>query len=232
MSSFILVVIACITLFIGHIPFAIPDLSIAHGMACVGKLAFPIFAFLVANNYLSNKSNFSKCLTRLIVFALIAQIFSTLLFFGKIKVLYFNIFFTLALGLLALRFIDKLQNRFIAFLIVGIISILAEVLNFDYGAVGILLIVSFSLSYIKPTFRTLLQIALFVALYLEKLYRYIPTLDNIRYLLFQMMFSIIGLLFPVLYRSNKDKKNKYTKLIFYCFYPLHFIVLCVVKLIA
>ena len=30
-----------------------------------------------------------------------------------ITVLYFNIFFTLALGLLALRFIDKFQNKFI-----------------------------------------------------------------------------------------------------------------------
>jgi len=95
MSSFALVIIARVTLFIGHIPFAIPDLPMAHGMACIGKLAFPIVAFLIANSYLSDKSNFSKCLTRLIVFAIIAQIFSTLLFFGKITVLYFNIFFNI-----------------------------------------------------------------------------------------------------------------------------------------
>lgn len=232
MSSFILVIIACISLFIGHIPFAIPNLSIAHGMACIGKLSFPIFAFLIANSYLSNKSNFAKCLTRLIVFALISQVFSTLLFFGKINVLYFNIFFTLALGLISLRFIDKFRNKFIAFFITGIISILAEFLNFDYGAIGILLIVSFSLSNIKPTYRTLLQIALFLALYLEKLYRYVLTLANVRYLLFQLMFSIIGLLFPVLYRNHKNEKTKYTKLIFYCFYPLHFIILCLIKLVA
>lgn len=160
------------------------------------------------------------------------KFFSTLLFFGKITVLYFNIFFTLALGLLALRFIDKFQNKFIAFVIVAILSVLAEVLKFDYGAIGVLLVVSFNILNNKPTYRTLLQIGLFLALYLEKLYRYILTLANLRYLLFQFMFSIIGLLFPVLYRSNKDKKTKYTKLIFYCFYPLHFIVLCAVKLIA
>lgn len=232
MSSFTLVIIACITLFIGHIPFAIPDLSFAHGMACIGKIAFPIFAFLIANSYLSNKSGFSKCLTRLVVFAIVAQIFSTLLFFGKITVLYFNIFFTLALGLLALRFIDKIQNKFIAFVIVSILSVLAEVLNFDYGAIGVLLVVSFNLLNNKLTYRTLLQIGLFLALYLEKLYRYILTLANLRYLLFQFMFSIVGLLFPVLYKSNNDKKSKYTKLIFYCFYPLHFVILCAVKLFA
>lgn len=232
MSSLTLVIIACVTLFIGHIPFAIPDLSIAHGMACVGKLSFPIFAFLIANSYLSNRSNFSKCLTRLIVFAVISQVFSTLLFFGKITVLYFNIFFTLALGLLALRFMDKLQNKFVAIVIVGILSVLAEVLKFDYGAIGILLVVSFNVLNNKPTYKTLLQICLFLALYLEKLYRYILTLTNLRYLLFQFMFSIIGLLFPVLYRSCNDKKSKYTKLIFYCFYPLHFIVLCLVKLLV
>ena len=133
----------------------------AHGMACIGKLAFPIVAFLIANSYLSDKSNFSKCLTRLIVFAIIAQIFSTLLFFGKITVLYFNIFFTLALGLLALRFIDKFQNKFIAFVIVAILSVLAEVLKFDYGAIGVLLVVSFNILNNKPTYRTLLQIGLF-----------------------------------------------------------------------
>ena len=124
--------------------------------------------FLIANSYLSDKSNFSKCLTRLIVFAIIAQIFSTLLFFGKITVLYFNIFFTLALGLLALRFIDKFQNKFIAFVIVAILSVLAEVLKFDYGAIGVLLVVSFNILNNKPTYRTLLQIGLFLVFIFRK----------------------------------------------------------------
>ncbi len=151
---------------------------------------------LIANSYLSDKSNFSKCLTRLIVFAIIAQIFSTLFYFlAKLQFYILIFFFTLALGLLALRFIDKLQNKFIAFFIVCILSVLAEVLKFDYGAIGVLLVVSFNILNNKPTYRTLLQIGLFLALYLEKLYRYILTLANLRYLLFQFMFSIIGLLF-------------------------------------
>ena len=136
------------------------------------------------------------------------KFFLLFLFFGKITVLYFNIFFTLALGLLALRFIDKLQNKFIAFFIVCILSVLAEVLKFDYGAIGVLLVVSFNILNNKPTYRTLLQIGLFLALYLEKLYRYILTLANLRYLLFQFMFSIIGLLFFLFYiEAIRIKKN-------------------------
>lgn len=84
MSTFVLKIIACVTMFVGHIPFAFPSLAVGKGMICIGKLAFPIFAFLISEGYTKTKS-FSKYLTRLLVFAVISQVFAQLLFFRNYK---------------------------------------------------------------------------------------------------------------------------------------------------
>lgn len=231
MSIFVLKVIACLTMLIGHIPFALPGLAVGRGMACIGKLSFPIFAFLISEGYVQNK-NFSKYLTRLLVFALIAQIFAQLLFFGTIKVLYFNMFFTLALGLLCIRIVDKFKNKYISYFIVFLLAFLAEILNFDFGAIGVLIIVSFFALKSKPTFKCLIQIALFFILFIKKSSAYAFTLSNARYILFLLMFSIIGLIFPNLYNGKKGKNSKFIQIMSYWFYPLHLMILCLLKLIV
>lgn len=231
MSIFVLKVIACLTMFIGHIPFALPDLSIGRGMACIGKLSFPIFAFLIYEGYVQNK-NFSKYLTRLFVFAIISQIFAQFLFFGTIKVLYFNMFFTLAFGLLSIRIVDKCKNKYVAYFISFLLAFFAELLNFDFGAIGVLLILSFFVLKSKPTFKTLVQAALFFILFVKKSTNYAFTLSNTRYVLFLLMFSIIGLVFPNLYNGKKGNNSKFVQIMSYCFYPLHLIILCLLKLIV
>jgi len=229
MTTYILKIIACTAMFIGHLPFVFPNSDLSNGMYCIGRLAFPIFAFLISEGYLHTK-NFSKYLTRLVIFAIISQPFAQLLFLGTIKVLYFNIFFTLAIGLISIRIIDKFKNKFISYGLVLVLSISAEILGFDFGLIGVLLIVSFYVLRSKRVFSCLVQILLFIALYLKK-YTYIAlTLSNIRFVLFQLMFSIIALLFPYLYNGQLGKNTKYTKLAFYCFYPAHLAILCLLKL--
>ena len=71
MSSFILKIIACFTMFIDHLRYIVPGNPII--MSYIGRLAFPIFAFQSANGY-SYTKNLKKYLLRLLVFALISQI--------------------------------------------------------------------------------------------------------------------------------------------------------------
>jgi len=229
MTTYILKIIACATMFIGHLPFVFPNSDLSGGMYCVGRIAFPIFAFLISEGYIHTK-NFSKYLTRLLVFAVISQPFAQLLFLGTIKVLYFNIFFTLAIGLISIRIIDKFNNKFISYGLVLVLSILAELLGVDFGFVGVLLIVSFYVLKSRRIFSCLVQILLFIVLYLEKCTHIVFTLSNIRFVLFQLMFSVIALLFPYLYNGQLGKNTKHTKLAFYCFYPVHLAILCLLKL--
>ncbi len=132
MSNFVLKIIACITMFIGHLPFAIPSLAIP--CLFIGRISFPIFAFLISEGYIHTK-NFGKYLGRLLLLALISQIPAYSLFFNNASTLYLNIFFTLALGLLSIRFFDKLKSKCLSYILVFSIAFLAEFLHCDFGAI-------------------------------------------------------------------------------------------------
>ena len=82
----------------------------------LGRISFPLFAFLLVEGYLHTK-NLKKYYKRLIIFAIISQIpfmlFRTLV--GEWKML--NIMFTLLCGLLCITAYDKIKKEYIQRLI-------------------------------------------------------------------------------------------------------------------
>ena len=113
MSIFVLKIIACITMFLDHIKYAIP---ITNNVLTkyLGRIAFPLFAFLITEGYMHTK-NLKKYYIRLFIFALISQIpfmlFRTLVNSSDIIL---NIMFTLLLGLIAITIFDKTKEKFIS----------------------------------------------------------------------------------------------------------------------
>ena len=105
MTSFVLKIIALITMFIDHLGYAI------YGrfsyLNYIGRIAFPIFAFQISEGFVHTK-NIKKYFIRLLVFAIISQ-FPFMLFLSTFsKNIYeLNIFFTLSFGLLAIFIFDK-----------------------------------------------------------------------------------------------------------------------------
>lgn len=225
MSSFVLKIIACITMLLCHIPFVFPDLSIP--LLYIGKLSFPIYAFLISEGYIHTK-NFSKYLTRLMVFAVISQIPAYILFQpGK---MYFNIFFTLAFGLLGIKAIDKISEKYISVPIVILLAFLAEVFGFDYGCIGVLMIVCFYYFKSNKLSMVLAEMFLMFILYIKNFSYYAQTVENLKFILLQLLFSVASLLFILFYNGKKGKSNKAIQLLFYCFYPVHLIILNLLKL--
>ena len=101
MSSFVLKVIAIITMFCDHFG----DAFIGHTsfFNLIGRIAFPIFAFQITEGYIHTKS-LKKYMTRLGIFAIISQI-PFILFIRKFinpTSISLNVFFTLFLGLLSI----------------------------------------------------------------------------------------------------------------------------------
>ena len=217
MSSFVLKVIAVISMLIDHSGYLI--FNGFSFMNYIGRLAFPIFAFLITEGY-THTSNLKKYFLRLLIFAIISQIPFMLLFPGDFT---FNILFTLALGLLAITVYNKLSNKIFGILFVALCAVLAHFLQFDYGWFGITIIFIF---YIFKNKKTYMNILFGATTFINYIYYFAKTL-RIEYLLI-FLFCTLSLIPINLYNGKKGKNIKY---FLYVFYPLHLIVLYFINLI-
>ena len=219
MSSFVLKIIACITMLIDHSGYAIMEKFSFFNF--IGRIAFPIFAFQISEGYAHTK-NLKKYFLKLTIFALISQI-PFMLFTSQIstQIYSLNIFFTLLLGLLCITIYEKLPNKFLNILFVFFIVTLGQVINVDYGAFGILSVFVFHLFKNKKTIMNLIFIYMVACKYAISIFTYG---FNISYI-YLALCTISPLIFINLYNKKQGKKSKY---FLYFFYPVHLLVLFLV----
>jgi len=167
MTSFALRLIAVIAMLIDHTAAVLvePGSDAYSIMRIIGRIAFPIFCFLLVEGFEHTRSVF-KYMGRLALFALIAEIPFDLAF--HLKPLEFsqgqNVFLTLLLGLISITaagkgvpyLLDKLapdfryaDNRWIQTLlaspVIMLCAWLADLLSTDYGWFGVVSICIFYL---------------------------------------------------------------------------------------
>ena len=226
LSNFDLKLIAIITMTIDHIGvvFGTPFYNL---LRAVGRLSFPIFAFLLTEGYVHTRS-FSKYFLRLLVLAVISEIIYDYVFYERFIYLGANnIFFTLALGLFTLFLLDKsrcLVKKYFKdkidliiilpityLLIVVIMGLIAEFLSFSYGMLGILIISFFYL--FKNNFLLMVISVSISTLILGEPMQY---------------FSLFSLILIYFYNKKLGKK---CKMFFYLYYPLHILVLGLINML-
>lgn len=175
-------------------------------MRCIGRIAFPIFCFLLVEGFLHTR-NRKNYLIRLTIFAFISEIPFDLAFSNKMFDFYSqNVFFTLAIGFAALMFIEKFKNQEeIAVIGAGFAFLLANLLKTDYSGSGIILIILFYLSR-----RKFLRIGASLFLFAQVLIGYIE------------IYALVALVPIGLYNGKRGFSLKY---IFYIFYPAHLLLL-------
>ncbi len=201
-------------------------------MTNIGRLAFPIFAFLIVEGF-THTSDFKKYAKRLLIFGLISEIPFNLIYTGSfIFPFHQNVMFTLLLGLLCINEIDKIKNnRNYKTIIIGILKIIGLILIgtigfVDYGVTGILTIIVF---YIFRNFKFawLGQLISLILLYIVffKGQSVIINVLGFEYFLPLQGLSVLSLIPIWLYNGEKGKKNKLLQYSFYAFYPVH--MLCI-----
>lgn len=214
-------------------------MSFGNWMTYIGRIAFPIFAFQIVEGFV-HTSNFKKYATRLLIFALISEIPFNLFYSSRFfNPFHQNVMFTLLLGLLAIKVIDKMRKdkkgKTIALSIVWLILIaIASVLGFvDYGINGVLMILVFYLFRDFP-FAWLLQL---VGMVLINIVFFEG--EMIPFELFGKNFEIPTQSFAVLslipiwcYGGKKGKPNKIIQYGSYAFYPVHMLILYLIKYFA
>ena len=213
-SSTSLKLIAIFTMIIDHIAVC---LSIAmtqpelYGiLRMIGRISFPIICFCLAEGYVHTK-NIQVYIMRLFIFALISEIPYDI-GRGSLRFIEFghqNVFFTLCLGLLTIYIIENLcENRASKIITVFLSCIAAYGMKMDYYFAGILLILAFYYFRENRIYR-IFSVCLF-NLYLTQ-----PS-------------GIISLFFIELYNGKKGADIKY---LLYAFYPVHFVVLFIIRML-
>ena len=236
MSYFIIKIIAITTMLIDHIGFILLDNNIYCRL--IGRIAFPLFCFLLVNGF-HHTSNKTQYLIRMLSFSFISELFFDFSCFNKIDLSHQNIFFTLSFGLITIITTEKYKEyiserlqyakdsliyKFI--MIIGIVWLVGffmacnHTLCADYGWFGIILIYSIHLFY-GNTFKNNLLVSL--AIIIVNIINFIISNNFIE------LFSIFSIIFILLFKNKKVKVPKCIKLFCYIFYPLHLLILFLIK---
>ena len=220
-SSSILKIIAIISMTIDHMGVILiyPKINLMPDEAkklyylyiatrIIGRIAFPIFAFLIAEGALKT-ANIKKYLSRLLLFALISEIPYDIATNGRIFDMGSqNIFWTLAAGLGMIMLIKnkKYTGKLKAIILSVSLCVVSSFLSFSLG--GIMLILSF---YIFRYDVKRLIPSVFIS-------TFIMTMTSSLLQLFSLLAG------PFIYLYN-GKRGGVNKNLFYAYNPLHLLVL-------
>lgn len=143
-SGSTLKIIAIISMVIDHCAYFLMENGtlLYNAMRCVGRIAFPVFAFLIVEGF-GYTHNRKRYFAQLLVFAVISEVPWYLLNGADGT---HNVMFTLALGVIALAVLEKLkENSILCGVAILSIACFATWSGTDYEWRGILIIVVFNL---------------------------------------------------------------------------------------
>lgn len=177
----------------------------------IGRLAFPIFCFLLVEGFL-HTSNRKKYLSRMLLFALISEIPFNLGITGKwIDLDFQNVFWELSMGILAMMCLEIQEKKhwnyitqvILRLLIIFVFATGAEIFNLDYGLNGIISIVAL---YVFRQNRMMQLLIGALSFYWEPV-------------------APLAFLAVAFYNGKRGRNIKYA---FYAFYPAHLLILYII----
>lgn len=207
----VLKLIACLSMFIDHLGAVC--FSGMMGFRIIGRLAFPIYCFLLVEGAVHTR-NMKKYILRMGIFALISEVPFDLAFYHRLVYTgHQNVFFTLGLGLLAIWFlehpIEQLDIPDVLYKLLVIIAggLIAEFFNTDYGFTGIAVICIFYYLRGQPQLKYPIAAILLAAMGGVEVY------------------AVLALIPILLYNGQRGRQTKVMQYGFYIFYPAHLLLI-------
>ena len=226
LNGFHLKLIAICTMFIDHMGYTLfPGVM---WLRCVGRLAFPIFCFLVADGCVYTHDR-KKYALRLLVFAVLSEIPFNLMTGGGMWNPYDqNVLWTLLAGALVCWLVDwALKKRLAATLLLAGAAMAAaysllELANTDYGGWGMLLVAMFYGVHRAPggAVSKMIARALGLAFFSVALMGGVSI----------ELWSLLSLVPIWLYNGRRGFSNKAVQYGFYAFYPVHILILSLIAI--
>ena len=227
LNGFHLKLIAICTMLIDHMGYTLfPGVM---WLRCVGRVAFPIFCFLIAEGCVYTHDR-KKYAARLLVFALLSEIPYNLMNSGMIWDPYDqNVLWTLLLGALVCWLMDWALKKCtpLSFVLTGAVMLAAywllEIGNTDYGGWGMLLVAAFYGVHRAPSGAVVKMIAQAFGLAFFS----IGVMGG--YLSIEL-WSLAALVPIWLYNGQRGFSPKAVQYGFYAFYPVHILALSLIAI--
>lgn len=211
-------------------------------MNFVGRLAYPIFAFMIVEGYY-HTSDFKKYLKRLFIFALISEIPFNIMNSATIfDPFHQNVLWTFIISLLCIRKMDKIRkkntietNKILYCLGIIVLGFLLGVISMaDYSGTGVLTVFLFYFFHGQGWKNKLGQL---VGMYIIN-FIFIQNMDipinifNHEFFFPTQGFAILSLIPIWLYKGKQGPHNKIIQYACYIFYPLHILILSILCLMG
>ena len=207
----VLKVIACLSMFIDHLGAVC--FSGMMGFRIIGRLAFPIYCFLLVEGAV-HTHDMKKYILRMGIFALISEVPFDLAFYHRLVYTgHQNVFFTLGLGLLAIWFLEHpiehldIPDVLYKLLVIIAVGLIAEFFNTDYGFTGIAVICIFYYLRGQPQLKYPIAAILLAAM------------GGVEF------YAVLALIPILLYNGQRGRQTKVMQYGFYIFYPAHLLLI-------
>lgn len=228
-------IIACITMLLDHVGYILfPKILV---LRYFGRLALPLFAYLIAEGCYYTKNRLKYLLT-IFILGIICQatFFIEGALNGGIKEYYFNILFTLTFSIILCYILLDLKNAvlqknkakctknvILLLLAFAIILFITEFLHkfvpvyfyVDYGIGGVIL-APFAILF-KNKWLKLISFTIALTIFNLLTYK----------ILSYTWFSYFSIIPIILYNGKRGKRG--VKYLFYAFYPLHLAVIYLIQ---
>lgn len=235
MTSFVLHILAMLFMLLDHLWSMVFPMQ--TWMTWLGRIAFPLFAFTIAEGYRKTK-NVKKYLLRLFIFALISEIPYNLMMTGQVFYPYYqNVIWTFVIAVITMMLLDKVKAKF-KLVVVALLSILIVLLSClvsilamsNYNTVGVLTVLTFYFFKDKKWYSLLGQLVILYYLNVEIMGGYYQVVDIFgkQVEVYQQAMALLALIPIWLYNGKQGYHPKWWQYFCYFFYPLHMLVIYIV----
>lgn len=209
-------------------------------LTCIGRLAFPIFAFMIVEGYFHTR-NLKKYLGRLVLFALLSEIpFDLAMGSRLIYPIHQNVLwsFLISLGLIHWNEKAKASCKLWKRILVGIATVLLGYIGglvtmVDFYHAGILTVLVFYFFRQKKWWSYLGQVLClwYINTEMQGGLGYEFRLFGNTWFFVRQGFALLALIPIWLYRGRQGYHSKWLQYLYYGFYPLHLLILGIIKIL-
>ncbi len=209
-------------------------------LTCIGRIAFPIFAFLLVEGYFHTR-NLKKHIIRLFLFALLSEIpFNLALGGGIFYPLHQNVLWSFLISIILIHWNERARRSgsLPKQIVIGLSSLLLGCILglftfVDYYHAGILTVLSFYFFRSKKWWGYVGQLLSLWYINMELLGGLVYPISflNISILFPQQGFALLALPLIWLYRGRQGHHSKRWQYFCYTFYPAHLLILGLMKML-